>query len=126
MTEPGRRRQQAHLPGGRRGMLHKVRVTPDQERVLAAKADRHGWTIARLLAESALAGSAEEAAAVRELVGELMDLQLALGAVGNNLNQIARATNATLEWHPETLAVLKDVDAERDRIRALVDRLQAL
>ena len=120
------RRQQPHLPGGRRGVLHKVRVTAEQELVLAAKAERHGWTVARLLAESALQGSAEEAAQFKLLTSELFDLQRSFSAVGNNLNQIARATNATMEWQPETLAALRDLDVELTRLRGFLDRVEAV
>ena len=118
------KRQQLHLPAGRRGVLHKVRVTAEQEQVLVAKADRHGWTVARLLAESALNGSAEEAAQVKLLMGELFDLQRSLAAVGNNLNQIARATNATGEWQPATAGAIRDLEVELTRVRAFVDRLE--
>lgn len=114
------KRQQVHLPSGRRGVLHKVRVTAEQEAVLVAKANRHGWTVARLLAESALRGSAEDAAAVKRLTGELFDLQRAFAAVGNNLNQIARATNATLEAQPETDGALQAVGRVCVRIEMLL------
>lgn len=120
------KRQQLHLPAGHRGVLHKVRVTPEQEAVLVAKATRHGWTVARLLAESALNGSAEEAAAAKRLTAELFDLQRSFAAVGNNLNQIARATNATMEWQPETLGAIRDLEVELVRIRAFLDRAEAL
>lgn len=120
------KRQQPHLPGGRRGVLHKVRVTPEQELVLVAKAERHGWTVARLLAESALQGSAEEAAQFKLFISELFDLQRSFAAVGNNLNQIARATNATMEWQPETLGALRDLDVELTRLRVYLDRVEAL
>lgn len=47
-----RRREQA--PGGRH-IMHRVKVTPEEEEIIQKKADRAGVTVSRLLAESALA-----------------------------------------------------------------------
>ena len=125
MTEPRPARQQTHRLGQPRTLVHKVRVSPEQEQRLVAKAAERAVTVSRLLVESALAGSADGAAALRLLTGELFDLQRSFAAVGNNLNQVARATNATREQQPELLAVIERLEVELVRIRAWVDRAEA-
>lgn len=97
------RRRRENVPGGRRHQ-HKVLVTPEEEAALLLRADKLGVTVARLLVESALAGGAEAVAAERAemedrraLWAELNRLQRAVGAIGVNINQLAKVSNATGE-----------------------------
>jgi hypothetical protein len=94
-----------------------VKVTEEQEARLVELAGARGITVARLLVESALAGGAGAAAVQAELVAEVLRLGRALGKVGVNVNQIARATNATGEHQDHTVAVM----AELQRVCARVD-----
>lgn len=101
------RRRRENVPGGRRHQ-HKVLVTPEEEAALLLRADKLGVTVPRLLVESALAGGAEavevdraEQEERRELWVELNRLQRAVGAIGVNLNQLAKASNATGELDEE-------------------------
>ncbi len=65
-------------------------------------AEAQGVTVPRLLVEAATAQRVGETATDRrELLTELFGVQRALGAVGNNLNQLTRAANATADVSPE-------------------------
>ncbi len=129
MTEPlpkpglfGRRRR-ANVEGGRQH-VHKVLVSPEEEGVLLRLAAAQHVTIPRLLVESALAAEAGETATERRsLLAELFALHRLLGAISNNVNQIARATNATGEWQKETASALSKVREVADRIDETVDGL---
>ncbi|KQY61443.1 hypothetical protein ASD30_25635 [Nocardioides sp. Root140] len=104
--------------------MHKVKVTRDQEELLLAKASERQITVSRLLLESAMAGGAEAAKMRSEMAGELFRNARLLGKVGVNINQIARATNATLETQPETLAAMDAVSRVAARMEALLDGLE--
>lgn len=102
-----------------------VKVWPEQERrLLLRAAERGNITVARLLLESALAGGAEAAKSKAELAGELFQITRFLGKVGTNINQIAKATNATLETQPETVAAMQAVQRVCQRIEVLLDDVE--
>lgn len=125
---PFRRRRRENAPGGR-SHSHRVRVSPEEEAQLVLRAERMGVTVPRLLVESALQGGAERLEARRtesqervQLGVELNQLQRKVGAIGVNINQIARATNATGEWQLELESslvylrtVLRQIEEFRDR-----------
>lgn len=125
---PFRRRRRENAPGGR-SHSHRVRVSPEEEAQLVLRAERMGVTVPRLLVESALQGGAERLEARRteseervQLGVELNQLQRKVGAIGVNINQIARATNTTGEWQPELESslvylrkVLRQIEEFRDR-----------
>ena len=117
-----RRRRRANAPGGRRHQ-HKVLVTPEEEAQLLQLSAAQGVSIPRLLVESALAGGAETAAGRRNVIEELFAVHRLLATIANNVNQIARATNATLETQPETFATLAAVRRVAERIDDAVDEL---
>lgn len=95
------RRRRENAPGGRRHR-HSVLVTPEEEGVLVRLAEAQGVTVPRLLVEAATAERVGETATDRrELLTELFGVYRALGAVGNNLNQLTRAANATGDLPPE-------------------------
>ena len=100
MTEEPRQVRQIRRPGSPRATRHVVKVTAEQEARLVARASEAGWTVSRLLVESALAGGADAATARAELAGEMFRVVRMLGKIGVNINQLARATNATGEVQP--------------------------
>lgn len=112
---PFRRRRRENTPGGR-AHSHRVRVSPEEEAQLVLRAERLGVTVPRLLVESALNDGVvaleqkrqDEEARIRMLV-EINHLQRKVGAIGVNINQIARATNATGEWQPEMESSLRQL-----------------
>ncbi len=128
MTEPGdvprgaRRRRRANVAGGRRHS-HEVKVTAEEEAQLVQLADEQRVTVPRLLVESALAPQGETPSQRRELVAALFGTSRLLGTIANNVNQIAKATNATGEWQPETAATLEAVRRTVVRIEDTIDGL---
>lgn len=117
------RQRRANAPGGRQH-AHKVKVTPEEEGQLLRLAAAQHVTIPRLLVESALAAEAGETVTERrELLVQLFAVYRLLGAVSNNVNQIAKATNATGEWQRETAATLAKVRQVADRVHDVVDEL---
>ena len=64
-----------------------------------------------------------ESAARKQAVAELFKLHRLLAAISNNVNQIAKATNATGQRQAETDATLAAVRRVAERIDAAVDEL---
>lgn len=103
-----RRRRQANAPGGRSAAPVQVKLTPSERELLVLRAAAEGVSLPRLLVESTLnpqwrgEGSAsgggaglsrrQEALVALEQASELRNL---LGALGRNINQIARFVNST-------------------------------
>lgn len=116
--------RQDREPGNPRLIRHVVKVHPDTEERLLLRAAPRGITVSRLLVESALAGGADAADRKAELAGELFRLSRLVGKIGVNVNQIARATNATLEEQPETFAAMAATTAVCERIAALLDDVE--
>ena len=117
------RRRRANVTGGRR-VQHKVLVSAEEEGVLIRLAGEQRVTIPRLLVESAIASSAGETRTERrDAIAELFGIHRLLAAVSNNVNQIAKATNATGQRQAETDATLAAVRRVAERIDAAVDEL---
>ncbi len=73
-------------------------------------------TVPRLLVEAALSETGETATDRSELRAEFFHARRLLAAVSNNLNQIAKATNATGE-------VQADLESTLHAVRAVAERL---
>ena len=125
-AQPGRlfrRRRRANVKGGRQHE-HKVRVSPEEEGRLVRLAEAQRATIPRLLVESALAAAASETPSQRRAaMEELFALHRLLAAISNNVNQIARATNATGEVGEEMVVTLRKVRQVAMRIDDAIDGL---
>lgn len=109
------RQRRANVPGGRRH-YHRVGVTPEEEALLLQRAAVARVTIPRLLVESALADQGETATDRATHLTELFHARRLLAAVSNNLNQIARATNATGEVQAELMESLRAVQTVSERV----------
>ena len=106
------RRRRANAPGGRKHK-HEVKVTPEEE-----------GRLLRLVVETTLASETGETVTERRnAIGKLFELHRLLAAVSNNVNQIAKATNATGQRQAETDATLAAVRRVAERIDAAVDEL---
>lgn len=117
------RRRRANVDGGRR-YVHKVRVSPEEEGVLVRLAEAQRVTIPRLLVESAVSAAAGETPSERRnAMAELFALHRLLAAVSNNVNQIAKATNATGEVQDEMAVTLRKVRLVAQRIDDAIDGL---
>ena len=118
-----RRRRRANVRGGRQHR-HEVKVSEAESAVLTALAEAQHMTVPRLLVESALASPAGETVTDRrEAMAQLFGLHRLLAAVSNNVNQIARATNATGQVQPETEQTLAAVRRVAERIDRAIDGL---
>lgn len=116
-------RRSRRVPGGRQGR-HVVKTSAEEEGVLLRLALAQNVSIPRLLIESAVAAEAGETLTERRnTITELFRMHRLLAAISNNVNQIARATNATGEWQAETAATLAAVRSLAERIDDAVDRL---
>lgn len=117
------RRRRENAPGGRRHR-HSVLVTPEEEGLLVRLAAEQGVTVPRLLVEAATAERVGETATDRrELLTELFRVHRALGAVGNNLNQLTRAANATGDLSVELEHTLAAVRRQLMRLDDTLDGL---
>lgn len=117
------RRRRANVDGGRQH-FHKVGVSPEEEGALVRLAHEQNVTVPRLLVEAALSLDQRETPTERkQAVAELFKLHRLLAALSNNVNQIARATNATGEIQDEMRAILDAVRRTAVRIDRVVDGL---
>jgi hypothetical protein len=116
--EPVRaRRRRARLAGGRERRFYVKASDAEAERLLELAAGA-GVSVPRLLVESTLAGGRGSVGERAAVLAELVALSRALGRVGVNVNQIARATNATGEMHEQTVDTLAVVREVGERIAA--------
>ncbi len=119
------RRRRANVAGGRQHR-HEVKVTPEEEALLVQRAEAEHVSVARLLVETALAGPAGETITERrQAMAELFGVHRLLAAVSNNVNQIARATNATGELQAELEGTLVAVRRTAARVDAVLEGLSA-
>lgn len=116
--------RQDREPGRPREIRHVVKVHAETERRLVLKAAERDVSVARLLVESALAGGADAARAKAELAGELYRVTRAVGKIGVNVNQIARATNASREAQAETAEAMREVQELCARLNRFLDDVQ--
>lgn len=117
------RRRRANVVGGRQHR-HEVKVSPEEEGMLLRLAAAQHVTIPRLLVECALASAtAETPTERRNAIAELFALHRLLAAISNNVNQMARATNATGEVRDEMSATLDAVRRTARRIDEAIDKL---
>lgn len=111
-----------NVPGGRK-YVHKVRVSPEEEGALVAKAAAMHVTVVRLLVESALSSGGETPSDRRNLAAELLAVRGLLRAISNNVNQLAKHANATgvlPEETASTLSVVNELSARIDEIAGRV------
>ena len=117
------RRRRENVEGGRQ-TRHEVRVSPEEEGILLRLALAQQVTIPRLLVESALASEMVETTTERkQAMAELFAMHRLLAGIANNVNQIAKATNATREVQPATVQTLAKVREVADRIDQAIDAL---
>lgn len=117
------RRRRANVEGGRQ-FRHEVKVSPEEEGALLRLALAQNVTVPRLLVESALATETGQTVTERrEVLAELFAVHRLLAVNSNNVNQIARATNATHEVQPATVQTLAKLREVADRVDQVIERL---
>lgn len=123
------RRRRANVDGGQQHFhqhFHKVGVSPEEEGALVRLAHEQNVTIPRLLVEAALSLDQRETPTERkQAVAELFKLHRLLAALSNNVNQIARATNATGEARDEMRGTLDAVRRTAQRIDSTLDQMRS-
>lgn len=119
----GPRRRQANVAGGR-GHSFKVKTSAEQAQVLISRAVVAGVSVPRLLVEAALAGPGGRTSTQRhEVMAELFAVHRKLSGIAVNINQVAKATNATREA-PESAGWVAALEAVRE-VAARVDEAVA-
>jgi len=119
------RRRRANAEGGRQH-FHKVGVTPEEEGMLARIAAAQHVTVPRLMVEAALSVERSETPTERkQAMAEMFAVHRLLAAISNNVNQMAKATNATGELQAEMTATLDAVRRVAARLDDAIDGLSA-
>ena len=123
-------RRQLRRPGAPRQVRHVVMVTEEQEARLASKAEARRVTIPRLLVESTLADPpkigqvvVEPTPIAVEVAAELFGITRMLDKLGVNVNQIAKATNATGEVQESTGHTMDAIKRVCARLNECIDHL---
>lgn len=117
------RKRQPNALGGR-SVRRVVKLTVEQDLALQVMAEELGVSVPRLLVESTLSQSRGETAAERrELITSLFIVQRSVAAVGNNLNQIARAANATGEIDPALDALIEHISGSMKSLDEAISSL---
>ena len=116
------RRRRENAPGGRKH-VHKVGVTAEEEALLLQRALEANVTIPRLMVEAALAEHGETSTDRRRLTAEFFHSRRLLASLANNVNQIARATNAGERPGDELQHALRAVREVSAKIDALLPEL---
>lgn len=119
-----RRERRENVPGGRL-YRHVVKVTPEEESALLARAAEARVTVVRLMVEAALADGKETATDRMEFATQLFGAFRYLSAISNNINQMAKAANATRELPQELSVTLAEVRRLAVRINGLLDEVSA-
>ena len=121
------RRRRENVAGGRQHK-HVVKVSPEEEALLLQRAEAARVTVVRLLVERALADDAARIVGAEKLrhetLVEMFALHRLLGTIANNVNQMARATNATGEVHEDMAATLAAVRRTAVRIDTVMDGMR--
>ncbi|WP_299577492.1 MobC family plasmid mobilization relaxosome protein [uncultured Williamsia sp.] len=117
-----RRERQTNVVGGRTGRFN-VKTSPEQTAALMALAAERGMTVPRLLVSSTLRPSVMSGLR-RDDVTDLLGVMTYLGAISNNVNQLAKVANATNELPAETAQTLARVREVAGRLQLALDRLE--
>lgn len=118
------RGQRATDPARKRRNRLDVQMNDDElARVHRMAAERH-MAVSAFVREAALsADSAETMQERKQLIGEMYSARRLLAQISNNVNQVARATNATGERQEETTGTLDAARRTARRIEVLCDEL---
>ena len=118
------RKRRENVKGGRTH-THYVKVSAEEEGVLARLAAAQHVTIPRLLVESAMASEqgGETPTERRQLLTELFRLHRLLATVANNMNQVARVTNTNGTAPADLPAAIVEVRETAQLIDTVLDGL---
>ena len=118
------RRTRATEDAAKRTRSVRVRLSEVEHASIHRMAAARHMAVSAFVAEAALsADSAETMQERKQLIAELYSARRLLAQISNNVNQIARATNATGERQEETTGTLDAARRTARRIEALCDEL---
>ncbi|WP_051722139.1 MULTISPECIES: plasmid mobilization relaxosome protein MobC [Actinomycetes] len=107
------RRRRANVSGGRQDKI-EVKTTPDEKKLLEARAKLAGMSVQRLMVTSALSDGRAPSVDYetrRQAWAQACEVRNAIAALGVNMNQIARQANSDQEipadFAPATAAVTR-------------------
>jgi hypothetical protein len=128
MSEPNERnlfgrQRRANAAGGPRQKRYTVKVTPDEEVQLAARAIARSVTVPRLMVESAMNAHIETDTDRKEAIAELFAVRRLLANVANNVNQVARFANEEKAFPDDAKAIVQEYRVLVPRISAAIERL---
>lgn len=115
----GKRRRQNGAP-------HRVQVSMnDVERAKLLKAESDsGRSASQILVSTFMDSDGHSTTEDRRAVlAELLITRQHLAAIGNNLNQLSRHANATMEFPREASETLREIRAQLTRTRSILDEL---
>jgi hypothetical protein len=128
MSEPNERRlfgrqRRANADGGPREKRYTVKVTPEEQVQLIARAVARNVTVPRLMVESAMNTHIETTTDRQEAIAELFAVRRLLANHANNVNQIARFANEERQFPEEAKAIVAEYRALVPQISAVIERL---
>lgn len=118
------RSRRANVAGGRQRDV-KVKVSAEEQAVLAEMAAQHGVSVPRLLVESAMSNGQETPSERRAAMAELFAIHRLLSIVSNNINQAAKVANSTGEVPAELTHALRALRNVAARVNGAIDGLSA-
>lgn len=118
------RRQRASSSDEKRDRRVNVKVNEAEDQQIRHMAAERNMAVSAFITEAALAADddqlSEEALRARN---ELPAEEAKLRGISDEINAVARTTNATGEWQPETVELLHQAQAQAAHIEDLCDRI---
>ena len=115
---PVKRQRQQRVSGGR-PHRHNIRLSDEQQTLIATAAEAAGMSVPNLLVETTLTALASDrqlsVAERRALFGELLAVRRLLKAIGANVDELA-AANTTGQLPPEVAPTMHAVAAMVNRL----------
>ncbi|MBF4592069.1 plasmid mobilization relaxosome protein MobC [Curtobacterium sp. VKM Ac-1395] len=100
-----------------------MKVTPQEDVQLAARAIARSVTVPRLMVESAMNTHIETDTDRKEAIAELFAVRRLLANVANNVNQLARFANEEKAFPDDAKAIVQEYRVLVPRISAAIERL---
>jgi len=119
----GRKRRANVPPEQRREKKYVVRVSPDEDAVLRARAEVLGVTVSRLMFESATNPQIRSDVEWKAVGSELLQLRTLMGRISNNMNQLARWANTEGRFPADAVELTAKYRELVPRVNAALDRL---
>ena len=113
------------LGSDHRGDELRIKIDPKSLEHLTDQAGQEGLTVADYLLTRAEGGTSAKPSckSTASILLELSQAKVALDRIGNNVNQIARASNAGKFMPGMSAATAKELAAERKKVMKLIDEV---